>query len=194
MKRQAKIIQEMSDREILLNLYITQAIMLLIAIVLGFFLIDDMSAFWEMFKWDPVQIFLIGGGIAIIVIIIDLLFDRYFPKVWMDDGGINEKVFAKRNVFHIFFIALIVSISEEILFRGILQTQIGLIPASLLFALIHFRYLSKPLLFSMAVILSFVLGLLFELTNNLLVPIFTHFLIDFVLGLYIMISARKNKT
>ncbi|MDE5411976.1 CPBP family intramembrane glutamic endopeptidase [Alkalihalobacterium chitinilyticum] len=192
MKRQAKIIQEMSDREILLNLYITQAIMLLIAVVLGFFLIDDMSAFWEMFKWNPVQIFLIGGGIAIIVIIIDLLFDRFLPKVWMDDGGINERVFAKRNVFHIFFIALIVSISEEILFRGILQTQIGLILASLLFALIHFRYLSKPLLFSMAVILSFVLGLLFELTNNLLVPIFTHFLIDFVLGLYIMISARKK--
>ncbi|MFV8828425.1 lysostaphin resistance A-like protein [Alkalihalobacterium sp. APHAB7] len=194
MNRQAKIIQEMSDREILLNLYITQTIMLVLAIVLGFFWIDDMSTFFEMFKWDPIQILFIGGGIAITVIIIDLLFDLYLPKEWTDDGGINERVFAKRNVFHIFLIALIVSVSEEILFRGILQTQIGLILASLLFALIHFRYLSKPLLFTMAVVLSFVLGLLFELTNNLLVPIFTHFLIDFVLGLYIMIRARKNNT
>ncbi|WP_216831659.1 CPBP family intramembrane glutamic endopeptidase [Alkalihalobacterium elongatum] len=192
MNRQAKLIQDMSDRDILLNLYITQAMMLVIAMVLGFFWIDDISSFWELFIWDPGQIFLIGGGIAAIVIIIDLLFDKYLPKKWVDDGGINERVFAKRNVVHIFFIAAIVAFSEEVLFRGILQTHIGLIPASLLFALIHFRYLSKVLLFTMAVVLSFVLGLLYEITNNLLVPIFTHFLIDFVLGLFIMLKAKRK--
>ncbi|OLO42612.1 CAAX protease family protein [Alkalihalophilus pseudofirmus] len=192
MNRQAKIIQEMSDREILLNLYITQAIMLIIAIILGFFWIDDLTVFYSLFKWDPVHIFLIGGGVAVIVITIDLLFEKYLPKSWVDDGGINERVFAKRSVFHVFFIAAIVAICEEILFRGILQTQIGLVLASLIFALIHFRYLSKILLFTMAVVLSFILGLLFEWTNNLLVPIFAHFLIDFVLGLFIMYKARKK--
>ncbi|WP_209122548.1 type II CAAX endopeptidase family protein [Alkalihalobacillus sp. BA299] len=192
MNKQAKMIQEMTDREILLNLYITQAIMLLSAIGLGFIWMEDLSAVWQLFKWNPAQIFLIGGSIAAIVITIDLLFEYFLPKKWVDDGGINERVFAKRSVIHIFFIAAVVSVCEEVLFRGILQTQLGLIPASLLFALIHFRYLSKIILFTMAVVLSFGLGLLFALTNNLLVPIFTHFLIDFVLGLFIMYKARKH--
>ncbi|UTW69753.1 CPBP family intramembrane metalloprotease [Anaerobacillus sp. HL2] len=84
-----------------------------------------------------------------------------------------------------------IAFAEELLFRGVIQTQFGIIPASILFAIIHFRYLRKPILFIITVSLSFFLGWLYLVTENLLVPIFTHFVIDFGLGC--ILSFRKKK-
>ncbi|WP_096200993.1 CPBP family intramembrane glutamic endopeptidase [Bacillus sp. FJAT-45350] len=192
MNKQAKLIEQMTDKEILKNLYATQLIMLFLAIGLAVWLFDDVSDFFAMFHWNPYQIFVIGGAVAVAVVIVDLLLLKIFPKDMLDDGGINERVFAKRSVFHIFIIALIVAISEELLFRGVLQSNIGYIPASLLFALIHFRYLSKIVLFIVTIMLSFLLGYIFLLTGNLLVTIFIHFLIDFILGFLIMFTSSKK--
>ncbi len=66
------------------------------------------------------------------------------------------------------------------LFRGVLQTHIGLWAASLIFAVLHFRYLSKWLLFIMVTAISFLLGLMYEWTGNLFVPMTAHFIIDAV--------------
>ncbi|WP_017728086.1 CPBP family intramembrane glutamic endopeptidase [Halalkalibacterium ligniniphilum] len=185
MTRQQRLIEQMTDKEILLNLYLSQAIMFVIAVVLGFFLFERWVDFWAYFHWDVQQIFLFGGGAALFVLLIDFILYRTLPKAWMDDGGINERVFRNRSVPHIFFLAFVVAVAEETLFRGVLQTQFGLFAASAIFALIHFRYLQKPVLFLSVLLISFLLGWLFLVTGNLLVTIFAHFLIDCILGLVI---------
>ncbi|MGO4888216.1 CPBP family intramembrane glutamic endopeptidase [Anaerobacillus sp. MEB173] len=191
MARQSELIKNMTDKELLLNVYVSQLGMLVLALVIGFFLFDSWSEMFELFIWDPQQIVILGGGLAAAVIIIELILIKLLPKDMFDDGGINEKVFINRSISHIFVLSLVIAFAEEILFRGVLQTHIGLVPASILFALIHVRYLGKVLLFSVTVILSFLLGWLFYMTNNLLVPIFCHFLIDFVLGLLIRLRYIK---
>ncbi|MBU8907202.1 CPBP family intramembrane glutamic endopeptidase [Desertibacillus haloalkaliphilus] len=192
MNKQENLINQLSDREILLNLYVTQIIMLLLAFLFGLFLFDDWSSFIALFTWDLKQILLIGGGVAMVVVLVEIVLAKVLPDHWLDDGGINERVFAKRGMFHIAIIAAVVAVAEEILFRGVLQTHIGWIPASLLFAFIHFRYLSKVVLFTVVVVVSLLLGWIFLLTGNLLVTIMAHFLIDFILGLNIALQSRQK--
>jgi membrane protease YdiL (CAAX protease family) len=98
---------------------------------------------------------------------------------------LNERIFKNRNILHILIIALFVAFSEELLFRGIIQTKVGLILASIIFAIIHYRYLFNWFLFVNIVVLSFFIGLIFECTDNLAVTISMHFVIDFLLGVYI---------
>ena len=105
-----------------------------------------------------------------------------------DDGGINEKLFRNQSVGSIFFIALTVAICEELLFRGVIQTTFGYLFASSLFVVLHTRYLKKPVLLGLLIVTSFLIGFIFEVTSNLLVTITFHFVVDFVLGLYIKFS------
>lgn len=190
MKRQ---IDMLTDKELLFNLYLTQFVIFVLAVILGVLSFPSWQQFFLLFRFHWQEIILIGGGMALLVIVVDLLLYRYLPKKWLDDGGINERIFAKRTIFHIFFIALIVSFCEELLFRGILQTKIGYVWANGIFAIIHFRYLKKPIIFMLTVGVSFLLGASFLVTNNLFVPMFAHFLIDFILGTFIMIKTRWNK-
>src|SRR5690625_3487599 len=94
-------------------------------------------------------------------------------------------MFQNRSIGDIFLLALIIAISEELLFRGIIQTTFGYFIASLIFALVHLRYLKKPVLFLSVLLLSFYIGFLFKITGSLLVTITMHFTIDFLLGLMI---------
>ncbi|MCT8138849.1 CPBP family intramembrane metalloprotease [Anaerobacillus sp. CMMVII] len=191
--RQADLIKKMTDREILLNLYITQLFMLVVALVVGWYLFESWSDFFRLFKWDPFYIFVLGGGSAVLIILFEMVLEKYLPKSMLDDGGINERVFQNRSVLHIILLVTVIAFAEEILFRGVLQTHFGIIPASILFAFIHVRYLSKIVLFVITVCLSFYLGWLYLITENLLVPIFTHFTIDLVLGCILRFRKRKNQ-
>lgn len=85
---------------------------------------------------------------------------------------------------------LLVAIAEELLFRGVLQTSFGYFIASGLFVLVHFRYLKKPILFLSIIVVSFYIGYIFVLTENLVVTITTHFVVDFILGLVIRFRKR----
>ncbi|TYR82558.1 CPBP family intramembrane metalloprotease [Priestia megaterium] len=192
-KNQQQLIQSMTDRELLIHLYTTQAFLCLIALVLGLFQYDSFSQFASYFKLDFVSILVYGGGTGLAVVCIDLLLMKVLPSHWYDDGGINERIFANRSILHLFIICLIVSFSEEILFRGVLQVHLGLIWASLIFALVHIRYLKKWFLFLSVVVLSFFIGMVFWWTNNLWVTIVAHFLIDFLLGLQIRKVKEKKK-
>src|SRR5690625_1741473 len=113
------------------------------------------------------------------------------PKKYFDDGGINERIFKNQSIFNIFIIALIVAVSEELLFRGLIQTIFGYFIASTLFALVHVRYLRKPVLLISVLLISFYLGYLYEITNNLFVTIFAHFIVDFLLGVIIRYNIHE---
>lgn len=183
--KQSEIIKQLSPEELKKQLILSQLIFLIISLILSFFLFDQLSDWLQLFKWDPKTIFYYGVIPGLIIVIIDIMLYLIFPKSWLDDGGINEKVFKDRPIHDIFLIAFIVAICEEFLFRGLIQTVFGYLFASTLFAVVHVRYLKKPLLFIAVVATSFVIGYLYEMTGNLLVTITLHFIVDFVLGLAI---------
>src|SRR5699024_9290690 len=93
--------------------------------------------------------------------------------------------FQGEQISWIIIVTLSVAISEEVLFRGDIQTTFGYIFASSLFAIIHIRYLKKQILFLLLLFTSFLIGYLFLITDNLLLSIVFHFLVDLLLGLYV---------
>lgn len=183
--KQADIIKQMSSKELMYQLILTQFIILMISIVLSIFLFDQFSDWLHYFKLNGTEILLYGVIPGVLIVIIDLILMIFLPKRFYDDGGINEKVFKNRPIKEIFLISFVVAIAEEMLFRGVIQTTFGYVIASIVFALIHIRYLTKPVLLISVLLISFYIGYLFVLTENLLVTITAHFIVDFLLGIVI---------
>ncbi|HLR01424.1 MAG TPA: CPBP family intramembrane glutamic endopeptidase [Virgibacillus sp.] len=185
MQKQRDIIKNLSDRELKYQLLLSQSILFVLSLILSFLLFDSIMDWGNHFQMEIKGILYYGVGGGMIIVLFDLLIMALFPADWYDDGGINKRIFYKRSINDIILIVIIVSIAEELLFRGVLQTTFGYVPASILFALVHIRYLTKPLLFISVVATSFYIGFLFELTNNLFVTITTHFIVDFLLAIII---------
>src|SRR5699024_6459571 len=122
---------------------------------------------------------------AIILGIVEMILYKMLDDSDYEDGGINTKIFQGEQISWNIVITFIVAISEEVLLRGVIQTTFGYIFASSLFAIIHIRYLKKPILFLLVLFTSFLIGYLFLITENLLVTIVFHFLVDLLLGLYV---------
>ena len=189
--RYKETINGLTDKELLFHLFATQILLLTISSILGIILFDSINDFKKIFIWNDINIFTIGLVAALAVVAVDFLVMKYLPPSYYDDGGLNERVFKNKTVFQIAFIAAVVAISEEILFRGIIQTSTGLIVSSLIFAVIHYRYLFNWFLFLNIILLSFLIGYIYMLTSNLLVTIVMHFFIDFLLGLIIKFRAKE---
>lgn len=76
-------------------------------------------------------------------------------------------------------LALFSSVGEEVLFRGCLQSEIGLVPATLLFALVHVGPERVYLWWTAsAFVFGIGLGVLYESQGGLLGPIVMHFVIN----------------
>lgn len=184
-KNYRELINRATDKELQNSLYLTQVMILIISFILGMFLFDDLAEFMALFIWDLQQIILWGGIAGVAVVLLDLILMKLLPSHYYDDGGLNERIFRNRSIPQIAFIAAIVAVPEELLFRGIIQTHFGLIAASIIFAIVHYRYLFNWYLFLNVIGLSFFIGYVYLQTNNILVTIFMHFLIDFLLGCHI---------
>ncbi|MBA2173839.1 CPBP family intramembrane metalloprotease [Halobacillus locisalis] len=186
MKRQAEIIQQMSDKDITIQLIATQIILLSIALVTSLFLFDAYWSDWmSLFPISPSMWVWYGVIPGLLILLIDFTLLYSLPKRFYDDGGINEKVFKNRTTPSVILLTLLIAISEEMLFRGVVHTQFGYVIASIVFAVIHFRYLTKPVLLISVLLVSFYIGYLFEVTESLTVTITAHFIVDAVLGLWI---------
>ncbi|KPB03107.1 CPBP family intramembrane glutamic endopeptidase [Bacillus sp. CHD6a] len=190
--RQAEIIKHMNARELLYHLYLSQIVFFVIGLILAFLLFNSIQSITQIFAWQPIDIFVIGTVIALVVVVVDLVLMKLVPKRLLDDGGINEKMFQTRSLPHIIFLAFIIAFAEEFLFRGVIQTHFGIWVASILFAVLHIRYLHKWVLFILVVTISFILGYTYEVTGSLWVTIWAHFLIDLLLAYKIRADYIKN--
>ncbi len=188
-----QMISQLSDKELVKHLYLTQIFLWIGSILLSMLVFKSNSLLILLFKVE-IHYFYIGLAAGIAVVLIDILLMNILPEKYQDDGGVNHRLFAKRNPFHIAVIAAMVAFSEEILFRGILQTNLGLFISSFIFALIHFRYLYNRFLFANIIVLSLLIGYLFKITDNLWVTIVMHFVIDFLLGIIIRYKLFGYKT
>ena len=80
---------------------------------------------------------------------------------------------------HILWLAVISSVGEEILFRGVLQPRIGLWWSAALFGIMHFPYKTRMLPWTLfAGVLGVVLAWLTELSGSLWPAILLHFFIN----------------
>ena len=186
-----QIITDLTDKELLYHLYLTQVILLVISLILGAILFDHFSYLQNIDLSDD-HILTIGIPAGVLIVIADILLMKWLPASYYDDGGLNERIFKNRHVVHTFVIAFFVAFSEELLFRGIIQTKVGLIMASIIFAIIHYRYLFNWYLFLNIILLSFLIGFIYKWTGNLAVTIMMHFVIDFLLGVYIKLRKTTD--
>jgi membrane protease YdiL (CAAX protease family) len=188
---QVRDINELDDRFLLANLYLTQALTLVIGLIVFFF---QKNKFWEHLSFEePLTIIGWGLGFAAAFIAVDLLISRFVPEDAADDGGINEKLFGRRPIWHIALISAVVAICEELLFRGAVQHAFGAYWTSILFAAIHIRYLRHWIMTGLVFGVSYGLGWIYEQSGTLWAPIIAHFAIDFVMGCMIRFRREANE-
>lgn len=188
--KQAELLKNISDETLILNVWLTQAIVIFAAFLLGLFWFDDWASFWRLFQFEDHRIVTIGITAGIAIVLLDLLMMKWLPASFYDDGGINQRIFQSISIPHVILLSLAVAVCEELLFRGVIQTNTNLWVASLIFALVHYRYLFNLFLFCNVTLLSFFIGFIYDQTGNLLVTITAHFIIDCLLGIY-MNTYRK---
>ncbi|SDB91519.1 hypothetical protein SAMN05421734_102443 [Pelagirhabdus alkalitolerans] len=172
----------LTPKEIRKAVYLTQ--LMLIAISLPWTLLSRDFSLVNVIEVDIINMFIYGVIPALLIVSIDFISYRYFPKHWWDDGGVNQLIFSQINRLEIIGLSGIIAISEEWLFRGVMQHHLGFELTAIIFALIHVRYLKKPFLVINLLIVSISLGVIMDITNNLLVVITLHFIVDLTLGLY----------
>ncbi|AOZ91397.1 CPBP family intramembrane glutamic endopeptidase [Paenibacillus crassostreae] len=182
-------VNQLNDRLLLLNLYITQALTLVIGII---WLLFQKRNIFDLFSLQNNDNFVAWGmGLAGCMLIIDFFLSKIMPEDSMDDGGINHMLFGKRPVWHIICIAAIVAICEELLFRGAIQYAIGPYWTSIIFAVIHIRYLKHWIPTGWVFLSSYGLGTIYILSGTLWAPILCHFIIDVISGM--MIRFRREE-
>lgn len=184
MKRD-ELIKKLSHEQLLQALFQSQLLFFIISICVSFLFFDHIFDWFHLFTLDLKEVLLYGVIPGFIIVLFNLTLKFIIPEKYLDDGGLNEKLFKNSSIGQIFLIAVIVSISEELLFRGLIQTVFGYFIASTTFAIVHVRYLKKPVLLISIILVSFYLGYLYLVTENLLVTICAHFIVDFILGLFI---------
>lgn len=95
-------------------------------------------------------------------------------------------------------LAALAGISEEVLFRGVVQVALGrvlpepgaLLTASVLFGLVHFATKAYVIL---AGLMGLYLGALFLLQGSLVAPILAHALYDFIALIYVARRYRHSQ-
>jgi membrane protease YdiL (CAAX protease family) len=118
---------------------------------------------------------LLGGLIfGLIVVALSRLTVQRFA--WARRLHLELRPFARGlDATGIIVLALLSSFGEELLFRGLLQPWMGLVPQALLFGLVHqMPGPSRWIWASWALVVGLALGALYEITGSLLGPIAAH--------------------
>ncbi|MCR8986161.1 CPBP family intramembrane glutamic endopeptidase [Brevibacillus laterosporus] len=189
MNRNNKL-DQLDDRTLLLNLWLTQGIVLLIALLGSWFLYTKTEFRQLLLTMHPSYL---GYAVLLIVLVVasNIIIEKTVPPSWVDDGGMNERIFRSLSIPITFLLCVAVGISEEWLFRGVIHELIGNVWTSILFTAIHFRYLQKPILIGMVFLTSYLLGILFTWTNSLITVMFVHATINFILALFLKYNSRS---
>jgi membrane protease YdiL (CAAX protease family) len=97
--------------------------------------------------------------------------------------------FADTALIDLVLISLLAGIAEEILFRGVIQEKLGLVAASIIFGLVHFL---SPAYVIVTILMGFYIGIIYQMTNSLLVPIQLHFIYDLAALVYLRFYLKDS--
>lgn len=186
------MLKDLSNKDLYISMYLSQFLLLVIGAICVFLFGDGLRNMLTNLQLDWYNGLWQGSVFAVVALGVNALVYIVFSKESLDDGGLNERVFAQMSPLHILFFCAVVAFCEEWLFRAVLQEIFGLPIASVLFALVHFRYVKKPILFTYVLILSVSLGLLFEETSNFVAVVGAHFFINTILG-FILRYKKKSE-
>ncbi len=142
----------------------------------------------RVFAYD-LQAILLGVGAGLVMFLVHLLLmfpggekNPLYRWIYRPFARALLKPLKLLGLEDIFIIACISGFGEEIFFRGFLQWQFGLIPASIIFGVIHI-WGKKAIPYALyAIAMGFYLGGLYIYTDNIWTPILGH-LINNLLGL-----------
>ncbi|MCL1917516.1 MAG: CPBP family glutamic-type intramembrane protease [Peptococcaceae bacterium] len=184
---------QVTRKQILLSLAITVVLTVLAACLVLFFCqisigvyIKDLLSALPATAPDAVLII----AFPVLMVGLEWVILRYVPRhYWFEP--INNQLAQKFNLFELTAIFAIGAISEEFLFRGVLQNTFGFWIATLLFVLIHTRYLKRVLLLAVSLVLGCGLGLVYLVSGNLWVVILCHFLLN--MGVIMILKRRILK-
>lgn len=145
---------------------------------------------WAAFVRPDLRSILIGaaGGVGLFLMHLILFFPggernpfyRYIYKPFRDNLLVRLPSFTVEDIL---FISIMSGLGEEILFRGWIQTQLGIVVASVLFGLIHIWGKEGIGYGIYAIGMGFLLGYLFQFTGSLWAPVLAHTINNFI-GLY----------
>ena len=153
----------------------------------------------DHFRWDAVAWW--AGVVATLPLLVGLLWIR--RARWRPLARLNAVVdrlvgelFATASLLDLALISLLAGLGEELLFRGVLQTVLtrwidpvpALVIAGVLFGLVHSITRTYAVV---AAVVGIYLGWLFWHFDNLLAPIVTHALYDFI-ALAIITRGRRR--
>jgi membrane protease YdiL (CAAX protease family) len=121
-----------------------------------------------------------GAGAAAAIVGIWQLGLRFLPSAHELEKAIRETI-GPLNISEIITLAILSGFSEELFFRGAVQGQWGIVPATALFAVLHMGPGREFRLWTVfAVIAGVVLGALMIWRGNLLAPAVAHVSVNLV--------------
>lgn len=144
------------------------------------------ESFWGTMFLDSV----IGISIGLVVVVISQMISAR-SNAMKDLGKDFYKVIQNLKKEEIFFLAFFSSVGEEYLFRGIIQGYAGVVIASILFGILHIAPGEKGRVWSLfAMIMGLIMGLAYEWRQNIFVPIWIHFVVNYF---NVLLLQRKMK-
>ena len=106
----------------------------------------------------------------------------------------EEEIFpslGKASLGSLVLIAIVAGFSEELMFRGMLQPRMGLVAASTLFGFLHGPDYRLWALALWAALVGGLLGLVYEETENIVIPMLIHTVYDAIALMYIRWSSTR---
>jgi membrane protease YdiL (CAAX protease family) len=119
----------------------------------------------------------LGLGLAIVIALLSrAFFTRFTPQLIHE---LFVPIFSRVSNSNLLLISLLPGLGEEILFRGVLQAEVGLIGASLIFGFLHSGFSRRLLPYGLwATLVGFLLGLLYLFTGSIWGSIATHAIVN----------------
>ncbi|GBE03582.1 CAAX amino terminal protease self- immunity [bacterium BMS3Abin09] len=164
---------------------LTEGGALLIALLLASFFAIELFPLTH----EPVRDLMIGTAAAIPPFLLFLFSISNAAKNIPFLGSLRKmvlieirEVFSHCTLIDIIIISLLAGFGEEFLFRGLLQTKLGIVAASIIFGLFH---AVSPAYVIAATIMGFYIGVSYQMSGSLLVPVQIHFVYDLAALVYI---------
>lgn len=186
-------VKQLTDQDIIASLYYSQLLMAVIGLLFYWLLFPTEKNLLVFLRWDGSDVLIYGVLLSIGIALLEIALEVFLPNDWLDDGGINDRMIRALSMRHVWLAMLVVAFVEEGFFRALLQTTYGLVVASICFGLVHVRYIKRPLLIIVAILLGFYLGWLFQYTHSIWVPIAAHYTINVGLALYVKHEEKWDK-
>ncbi|WP_159438625.1 CPBP family intramembrane glutamic endopeptidase [Desulforamulus ferrireducens] len=147
-------------------------------LALWFFYVRQGIGWQTIYQWGSVGLVLgYGTLMAAILVLMQILLATLVPHHLLLDDGTNRVLYSF-SYPNILLLMGLGAFAEETLFRAAMQPKLGILLTSVLFALIHVRYLKKWVLLLGTVVMSMALGWLYQKTQIIWAPIWAHFLVN----------------